>query len=99
MAHGPRNDKDYSVKINKKVRAKALAVVISKKNSDSEVILVDSLSFTEPKTAQGREIIKALAKVTGFTSLATKRKNAAVVILPDVMRLLKRVSVTLVMSK
>ncbi|MEZ4195478.1 MAG: 50S ribosomal protein L4 [Candidatus Paceibacterota bacterium] len=82
VAHGPRNDKDYSVKINKKVRAKALAVVISKKTTDGELILVDSLSLSEPKTAQGKEIIKALAKATGFASLATKRKNAAVVILP-----------------
>lgn len=81
VAHGPRNDKDYSVKINKKVRAKALAVVISKKNTDGELIFVDSLALTEPKTAQGKEIIKALAKGTGLTSLATKRKNAAVVVL------------------
>lgn len=83
VAHGPRNDKDYSVKINKKVRAKALAVVISKKNTDGEIIWVDSLALTEPKTAQGKEIIKALAKGTGVATLATKRKNAAVVVLPS----------------
>jgi large subunit ribosomal protein L4 len=83
VAHGPRNDKDYSVKINKKVRAKALATVLSKKNSDAELILVDSLALSEPKTARGREIILALAKGTGLATLATKRKNAALVVLPS----------------
>ncbi len=82
VAHGPRNDRDYSVKINKKVKAKALATVLSQKNADAEIIFVDALTFAEPKTAQGKQIIKALAKGTGYTALATKRKNAAVVILP-----------------
>ena len=83
VAHGPRNDRDYSVKINKKVKAKALATVLSRKNADSEIIFVDVLTFAEPKTALGKQIIKALAKGTGYTDLATKRKNAAVVILPS----------------
>lgn len=82
VAHGPTNEKDYSVKINKKVRAKALATVLSKKLVDAEVIFVESLSIAEPKTAQGKAVIGALAKGTGQTSLATKRKNAAVVVLP-----------------
>lgn len=82
VAHGPRNDRDYSVKINKKVKAKALATVLSQKNADAEIIFVDALTFAEPKTAQGKQIIKALAKGTGHIDLATKRKNAAVVILP-----------------
>lgn len=82
VSHGPRNEKDFSVKINRKVRAKALATVLSKKQTDAEVIFVDSLSLTEPKAAMGKTIIGALAKGTGQTSLATKRKNAAVVVLP-----------------
>jgi large subunit ribosomal protein L4 len=83
VSHGPTNEKDYSVKINKKVRAKALAVVLSKKFVDAEIIFVDSLAITAPKTAQGKAIIGALAKGTGQTSLATKRKNAAVLVLPS----------------
>jgi len=83
VSHGPRNEKDYSVKINKKVRAKALAVVLSKKFVDAEVIFVDSLSITEPKTAKGKMILTALAKGTGQTSLSTKRKNTALVVLPN----------------
>ncbi len=84
VAHGPTNEKDYSVKINKKVRAKALASVLSKKFEDSEIIFIDSFSaLTAPKTAEGKKIIKALASGSGQESLVTKRKNTAVVILPS----------------
>ena len=82
VSHGPTSEKDYSVKINKKVRAKALATVLSKKQVDAEIIFIDSLALTEPKTAQGKQILAALAKGSGQTTLATKRKNAAVVVLP-----------------
>lgn len=81
IAHGPQSEKDYSRKINKKMRAKALAVTLSKKFSDSEVLFLDSLSFNEPKSKVAREVIKALAKGSGQTELATKRKNAALVVL------------------
>lgn len=81
VAHGPRSEKDYSVKINKKVRAKALACVLSKKLADQEVLFVDSLTFAEPKTKDAKAIVSALAKGADKATLATKRKNAAVVIL------------------
>ena len=81
VAHGPRNEKDYSVKINKKVRAKAFAAVISKKFADGEVIFVDSLKMGEPKAKDAKAAIVAVAKASGNDSLATKRKNAAVVVL------------------
>ncbi len=82
VSHGPRNEKDYTVKINRKVRAKALACVLSKKLVDGEVILVDALTFAEPKTAAAKTILKAVATGSGQATLATKRKNAAVVVLP-----------------
>lgn len=83
VSHGPRNTTDHSVKINKKVRAKALATVLSKKFSDAEVVFVDSLSMTEPKTAQGKMVLKSLASGTGQAGLSTKRKNTAILVLPS----------------
>ena len=81
VAHGPRNEKDYSVKINKKVRAKALATVLSKKLTDGEVIFVDSLKMIEPKAKDAKAAIMAIATGSGNGPLATKRKNAALVVL------------------
>jgi large subunit ribosomal protein L4 len=82
VAHGPLSDKDYSKKINKKVRAKALAVTLSRKYADGEVVFVESLSFAAPKAAEAKSVIKSLAEASGEKSLATKRKNAAVILLP-----------------
>ncbi len=81
VAHGPRNEKDYSVKINKKVRAKALACVLSKKFADQEIVFVDSLKLADPKTKDAKAIVSAIAKGSDNATLATKRKNAAVVVL------------------
>jgi large subunit ribosomal protein L4 len=81
VSHGPRNEKDYSVKINKKVRAKALAAVLSKKFADNEIIFVDSLNMAEPKAKDAKAAIVSVAKASGNDALATKRKNAALVVL------------------
>jgi large subunit ribosomal protein L4 len=83
VTFGPRSEKDYSVKINKKVRAKAFATVMSKKLADNEVIFVETLAMDEPKAKDAKATIAALAKGSGNDSLATKRKNAALVVLSD----------------
>ena len=83
VTHGPRNEKDYGKKINKKVRAKALASTLSKKHADGEVIFVDALSFDAPKTADAKAFVTALAKGSKNEGLATKRKNAALVVLAE----------------
>lgn len=83
ITFGPRSEKDYSVKINKKAGKKALASVLSKKLADNEVLFVDSLVMDEAKTKDAKTIIDAIAKGTDRADLATKRKNAAVVVLAD----------------
>lgn len=82
-SHGPTSEKDYSRKLNKKVRAKALAVTLSKKQADNEIIFVESLNFTEPKAIEAKGVIKALANASANGELATKRKNAGLIVLAD----------------
>jgi large subunit ribosomal protein L4 len=82
VTFGPRNEKDYSVKLNKKVRAKALAAVLSKKVADNEIVFVDSLSFDAPKTKDAKAIFTAVATGSGYEGMASKRNNAALVVLP-----------------
>ncbi len=83
VTFGPRNERDYSVKINKKVRAKAFASVLSKKLTDGEVIFVDSLAMEAPKTSDAKAAVAAIAKGTGQEALVGKRKNAALVVLSE----------------
>lgn len=78
VTHGPRAEKDYTVKINRKMRAAALASVLSKKWQDGEVLFVDTLAVSAPKTKDAKAMLVALAAGAGVAQLATKRKNAAV---------------------
>jgi large subunit ribosomal protein L4 len=79
VAHGPRTEKDYSKKINKNVRSKALAVALSKKNADGMVVFVDTLGFEKPSAKNARAMIDALGSVA--KDLPIKRKNAALIVL------------------
>jgi large subunit ribosomal protein L4 len=79
VAHGPRNERDFSQRINKKMRAKALFAVLSKKYADGEVLFVDALTFEAPKTKDAKAALVALAGIKGYETLATKRRNAALV--------------------
>src|SRR5437868_2291267 len=45
VAHGPRNDKNFDRKINKKMKTKALYTVLSKKMKDNEILFIDSFDF------------------------------------------------------
>ncbi len=81
ITFGPRNVRDYSEKINRKMRIGALLSALSKKAKDGELILVDKLSFAAPKTSVAKSAIAALAKGANAGALATKSKNAALLAL------------------
>lgn len=77
VAHGPRNEKSYKQKINKKMRAKALFAVLAKKHADGEILFLDSLVMPEPKTKDAKTTLATLSKIDGFDALITKKKNNA----------------------
>jgi large subunit ribosomal protein L4 len=77
ITFGPRNERDYSEKINKKMRLQALVSVLSRKFKDGELILVDKFTFTAPKTATAKTALVALGKGADAVGLVAKKKNAA----------------------
>lgn len=81
ITHGPRNDKNFDRKINKKMKTKALFTILSRKYKDGEVLFVDSLSFKSPKTKDAKAVIDALAGIKGFQALSKKKTNAALLAL------------------
>lgn len=81
VAFGPRNDKVFAKKINRKMRTQALYSVLSKKMKDGEVLFVDALSFEAPKATQAKEILTKLSGIKGFEALSSKKHNAAFVAL------------------
>ncbi len=81
VAHGPRNVKDYGKKINRNVRAKALATVLSRKFADGEILFIDALTFDAPKAKEAKGILNALGTISGKETISTKRTNAALIVL------------------
>ncbi|HQU07887.1 MAG: 50S ribosomal protein L4 [Parcubacteria group bacterium 21-54-25] len=77
--HGPRAERSYTQKINRKMRAGALASVLSRKFKDGKVLFVDTLSFDAPKTKDAKVALVAIAKAAGTPTLATRRAHAALI--------------------
>lgn len=80
ITFGPRNERDFSQKINKKMRAGALAAVLSQKFAQGQVVFVDH-TFPAPKTAEAKALITKLGTIKGLEVLGDRRNNAAVIAL------------------
>lgn len=81
VTHGPLKEKNYSKKINKKMKKKALFTVLSQKLRDNEILFLDNIILTQPKTKEASGIIKNFSKIKGFEKIETKRKNKAILAL------------------
>lgn len=81
--HGPRSEKDYSKKINKKMRAKALYTVLSQKYSDGNILLIEALTLSAPKTKDAAVVLSNLSKIAGFENVVSKKKTAVLIALPE----------------
>jgi large subunit ribosomal protein L4 len=82
VTHGPRNDKNYDRKVNKKMKAKALFTILSRKYREGEIFFIDSLSLSGIKTKDAVASLEKFGKISGFPTLA-KRKNAFYLALPE----------------
>ncbi len=78
VAHGPRAEKNYSRKINKKAKTKALYTILSRKFKDGELLFVDSFNITTPKAKDAKSILGSLSKIKGYELLSSKKHNAAI---------------------
>jgi large subunit ribosomal protein L4 len=90
VAHGPRNDKNYERTVNKKMRAKALFTILSRKMRDGEILFVDKFALSEPKTKHAVGVLSTLSKVEGFGMLLSKKKNSATIALSEKNKELER---------
>jgi len=79
ITHGPRSDKNFDRKINKKAKVKALYTVLSRKYRDGQILFVDNINISSPKTQDAKNILGALSKIKGYEKLTTKPKNVAMI--------------------
>jgi len=82
VTHGPTKGKNYSKKINKKMKKKAFLIALSQKLRDNEILFLDKIVLTQPKTKEANTILKTLSKIKGFEKLTAKKKNKAILALP-----------------
>lgn len=78
IVFGPKRSKG-TLKLAKKMRSKALTSALSIKARESAILLIDKLSFKEPKTKKASEILKRIG-LEGKRSvgLVLEEKNSAV---------------------
>ncbi len=77
-AHGPSKERDYSQKINKKMKRLALFSALSKKLKDNEIKFFNNLEIESPKT-------NVLARMLrGLLALKKNSKKYDVLLIPDI---------------
>lgn len=82
VTHGPTPERDYGKKINRKMKTRALLTVLSQKFRDGEVILVDELSLSAPKTREARVVLERLAGIPGAERMKYTRGKRVLIIVP-----------------
>lgn len=60
VTFGPRKERNFSVKINKKMKRQALLMVLSGKARDKELVILDDLKLEQAKTKIMAEMIKKI---------------------------------------
>lgn len=61
VTFGPRKERNFSLKINKKMKKQALLMALSGKVRDGEVVVLDDLKLKQPKTREMALIVRDIA--------------------------------------
>lgn len=78
ITFGPRNDRNFSMKMNKRARRTALAMVLSDKLAHGQLVAVDALTVEDGKTKSLAAALKKLPLKGRKTLLITEPSNKAV---------------------
>jgi large subunit ribosomal protein L4 len=62
VTFGPRNERNFTKQINKKMRQKALFMVLSDKVNSKQIYILDEISVEKPKTKPMETTIKKIIK-------------------------------------
>ena len=77
---GPTKERVFKKRVNKKMKQKALFMVLTSKYKDNELILLDKLEIKEPKTKLMAEILEnILKKKTKSALIVTPKKNENII--------------------
>lgn len=78
ITFGPRNNRNFKVKLNKKIKDKALCMILTDKVKNNELIAVEKFAVAEPKTRLVSNIVKTLLeKAAGPVKSRTQTRASA----------------------
>ncbi len=83
VTFGPLKDKNFSRKINKKVKVKALYMLLSQKLKDNQILFLDNVEIKSAKAKDAKVMLKNISTISGFKELETKRRNAAFIYISE----------------
>ena len=76
VTFGPTKERNFKLKINKKMARKAFLTALSTKAKDSELLVLDDLKLSAPKTKEMAKIMKNFPQVkNSLLVLAEKNEN------------------------
>jgi len=76
VTHGPSKEKIFSLKINKKMRQKAIFSVLSRRLKDGEIRIIESADITEPRTRLLTDWLKTFSpKENALIIVRNENKN------------------------
>ena len=78
ITFGPRNDRNFSIKMNKKARRKALAMVLTDKVRNGHFFAVEELKLDEAKTKHLSTLLKNLPVENQKTLILVEPENRSV---------------------
>ncbi len=81
VTFGPTKDKNFSKKVNKKQKTKALFMCLSDKLNNNLFILLDKLNISEGKTKEIIEVIKNLKDILKLKIIKNKNLKLSILII------------------
>ncbi len=79
ITFGPTNKRNYSVKLNKKVKAKVIKMILSDKVASDKLVLVESYNLPEAKTKMLQDTLDKLPTKGGTVLAVTKNSTENIV--------------------
>lgn len=84
VTHGPTNERNYDRKVNKAMKTRALVTVLSRKFKDGELVLLDKLTWSAPKTKEAMGVLSRLGTQAGFKTMNYRSGKRTLLALPEV---------------
>jgi len=78
VVFGPKTERNYKTKINKRVKREAILMCLSDKAKSERILVLENFSFSAPKTKQFIEFLKTVPLKSKKYLVLTAEKDSAV---------------------